>query len=236
MIRQEIPSTTEDGADYVNALAIAENAHGRALDSLGRKPNAVERYRRATALLPDFVDAQLNLAEALLDLKGFDWAEHAEAAIRQALRSDPASRRAEYLYGRLCADGAVGALRRGKSSIWKRAGDYSQALLLRARLLAEQGKDRDGALALLEQAVTARPARQLPAARVCGVCAQSRSGRPRDAWTCSSARGGRAASVAKEGLTKQLSRLAARELVTEIDEALGALDTKYVTELGTAAE
>ena len=233
LIRQEIPSATEDGADYVNALAIAENAHGRALDSLGRKPNAVERYRRATALLPDFVDAQLNLAEALLDLKGFDWSEHAEAAIRQALRSDPASRRAEYLYGRLCADDAVGRYDEAKQHL-KRAGDYSQALLLRARLLAEQDKDLDGALVLLEQAVVSRPAlnyRLLAYAEFVLHLAQDGHA-TRGMLERARERAGR---VADEGLTERFRDRGA-ELVTEIDKALGALDAKHATELETAAE
>jgi hypothetical protein len=232
-IEDATPLASEDGADYVNALAVAENAHGRALDSLGHKPNAVERYRRATALLPDFIDAQLNLAGALLNLKDFDdWSEHAEAAIRQALRSDPSSRRAEYLYGRLCADQSVARYEEAKQHL-KRAGDYSQALLLRARL-AEQDDDLDGALRLLERAAAARPKlsyRLLVYAEFVLKLAQNDRATPE---LLERARE-RAARLAKEGLTTWY-RDRGTELVAEINAALGTLDTKLPAEAKTATE
>jgi cytochrome c-type biogenesis protein CcmH/NrfG len=231
-IHQATPQSGDDAAVYANALATAENAYGRAFDLLGRKPNAVEAYRRATTLLPDFVDAHLNLAEALIDLREFGWQEQAEAAIRQALRSEPSSRRAEYLYGRLSADPSVARYEEAKQH-FERAGGYSQALFLYATLLAQQDGKLPDALAVLDRAIAANPAaghRLLAYANfVLQLAGEGRADRAR----LNRARE-YAERLAAEGYTPRFRRRG-QELVEQIDATLTRLETEPTPDAAAAA-
>jgi tetratricopeptide (TPR) repeat protein len=227
-IQGAVPASTTASAVYAGALATAETAFGRASELLGRQKDAFEAYRRATTLLPDLVDPQLNLVELLFDLKEFGWQEQAEAAIRQTLAVDPSNLRAEYLYGRLCADPSVARYEEAKEHL-TRAGSYPEALFLHAQIVAEQEGDLPGALKLLDRAIALAPA---PGHRLLSyvnfVLQLAREGRAdRDLLLRARERANR---LATDGITGRFRRRGA-ELREELDAAL-AKDEHLTAERG----
>jgi tetratricopeptide (TPR) repeat protein len=225
-IQDSVPATTRSGAVYASALATAENAFGRASYLLGRQKDAFEAYRRAATLLPDLVDAQLNLVELFLGLKDVGWQAQAEAAICQVLRVDPSNEQAEYLYGRLCADPSVARYKAAEEHL-TRAGNSPEALFLHAQILAEQDDDLSAALALLDRAIALAPA---PGHRLLGyvnfVLELAKKG-DADRELLLKARE-RADRLATDGISPRFRRRGV-ELIAELDEALNPLQIDSVT-------
>ena len=225
-IQDSVPATTRSRAVYASALATAENAFGRASNLLGRQKDALEAYRRAATLLPDLVDAQLNLVELLLGLKELGWQAQAEAAICQVLRVDPSNERAEYLYGRLCADPSVARYKEAEEHL-TRAGSSPEALFLHAQILAEQDDDLPAALALLDRAIALAPA---PGHRLLGyvnfVLELAKKG-DADRELLLKARE-RADRLATDGISSRFRRRGV-ELIAELDEALNPVQIDSVT-------
>lgn len=213
------PEAAQMPSAYASAHATAENAFGRASFLLGRHTLALDAYRRATTVLPDFVDAHLNLAEALLSGVESRWQERAEATLQQALRIDPANARAEYLYGRLCAEESVARFEEAKQHL-ARAGSYPQALFLQAEILAEHDHDLATAVALLDRAIALAPA---PGHRLLSyvnlVLQLAKEGKA-DREQLDRARE-RAQRLARDGVTERFRRRGT-ELLAQIEAAIGA--------------
>jgi tetratricopeptide (TPR) repeat protein len=85
-------------AESAEAVASPElqNNRGLALFHLGRLDEAVEGFRTALSLMPDFAIAESNLGLALLNLKRF---EEAIAPLQRSLQHDPALVEANYNLG-----------------------------------------------------------------------------------------------------------------------------------------
>lgn len=142
---------------YGSAVATAENALGTALLRSSHPAEAVAAFRRAVTIHPNFVEAWLNLAEALHGSAGkLEWQREAEAALLEALRLDPTNARGEYLLARLLLHPSV-ARRTEAIQHLDGAGAYPPALFLRAELLERENRLPE-AIALLDQAIARAPA------------------------------------------------------------------------------
>ncbi len=158
---------TIDPADAVavtQALAVAENAYGRALHLLGRHSEAIEAFMRALSLAPQFTDADVNIASALLKLRkpppGWD-----ERVLRHLAGAGGEPERPQ---GALPARqaSACGSARRTRREDVERGwalGDRAVLPLLSERRWADGFDRRADAVALLEYAPAPAP-RRPPAA------------------------------------------------------------------------
>jgi len=107
---------------YTVARAVAENARGWALYRLGQRKDAIVELRDAITLMPDFVDAYLNLAELLMKAKDeldANWIQEAQDQLNQVLLLSPSSQRAHYLLGRLFSNPAIGRYQDAKDHLAK---------------------------------------------------------------------------------------------------------------------
>jgi tetratricopeptide (TPR) repeat protein len=140
---------------YVQAVAAAENAYGRALHVTGgTAEEAVEALDTAVTLAPELTDAWLNLAAVLIDRKhGFDWASRAEYALGQALELAPRSPKAHYLRGELYEKRARYA--EAKAEFSQIPGDYLAAMKLAQ--LAEREGDFKTAAKEMKRSLDLRP-------------------------------------------------------------------------------
>jgi Flp pilus assembly protein TadD len=139
---RKIPGSPEPHNDYANALREA-----------GRFPEAVEEYRQALRLKPDYMSAHNNLGTLLAELGRF---EEAERHLQEALRLKPDSPQLEVNLGMVCAD--LGryedALRHLESANEAMPGN-PQVIAQRVHVLAELGRGHEAlerirsALALL---------------------------------------------------------------------------------------
>jgi tetratricopeptide (TPR) repeat protein len=150
--------------DAADNRAVTEHNLGSALQSEGRLPEAIDRYRKAIAIKPDYVPAYSNLGAALLsrgDVAG------AIAAYQHALEIDPNFADAHFNLGNaLLHEGdaarAIGHFRSALNS----SPDSVDARTNLGVALADNGQI-DEAIAELEAAVRAAPASAV-AARALG--------------------------------------------------------------------
>jgi len=78
----------KDKSDQNSLIAIRLNNEGAALEKAGRLPEAVEKYRQASALDPEHNGVRVNLAVALLRLG--QWKEGL-ALLREAVKREPSN-------------------------------------------------------------------------------------------------------------------------------------------------
>ena len=144
---------------YTVARAVMKNAFGWALHSVGQSAKAEEELRVAISLMPDFVDAYVNLAEILLDQKGIldpNWIEEAKTKLEQALALSPSSERAHYLMGRLLMNPALGDFAQAKEHLCK-ADLIPNSYLMHAEILRAQDKDPRQAIETLNKSIARFP-------------------------------------------------------------------------------
>ncbi|CAG0965394.1 partial protein O-GlcNAc transferase, partial [Rhodocyclaceae bacterium] len=143
-----------DATKVRSDVALYHSSLGTVFQSLGRLEEALEAYRRALTLEPDYPEALSNLGLALQEA---GQQEDAVAAYRQALERRPDFAEAHYNLGN-----ALNALGRTDEAI----ASYRQALTLRPAY-AEAGNNlglvlqvrgmTDEAIAVLREALRARP-------------------------------------------------------------------------------
>jgi tetratricopeptide (TPR) repeat protein len=93
-----------DASDSLHsARATTWCAKGKIQSVLGQSADARESFARALLLVPNMVDAYLNLAASYINDhgQGEAWAHNADRALQRALVLDPTCPRARYLLGRL---------------------------------------------------------------------------------------------------------------------------------------
>ena len=101
-------------------LAVAFNALGQLRAWAGQPHEAMEAYRRAMTLLPNFVEPLLNLADLLMNVKrtlGPRWPIRAEQILLSVRALDASNARANILLGTLCTRlrSSAGSARRSNS-------------------------------------------------------------------------------------------------------------------------
>lgn len=144
---------------YTIARAVMKNAHGWALHCVGRSVEADEELREAISLMPDFVDAYVNLAEVLLDQKGNldpNWVEEAKVNLDEALARSPSSQRAHYLMGRLLMNPALQDFTQAKEHLSK-AELIPNSYLFHAQILMDQEHTAGPAIETLNKSIARFP-------------------------------------------------------------------------------
>jgi tetratricopeptide (TPR) repeat protein len=100
-----------DWQAYILSLTVALNASGRANFFQGDYRVARAKFRRAVNLMPDFVDAKVNLAGLYICYKNrvhAAWVSKSERHLNQALQRMPSNQKALYLLAKLYASPSVG--------------------------------------------------------------------------------------------------------------------------------
>jgi hypothetical protein len=129
---------------WVRSCALAQNAYGRALFYTSRPAEAVAHHQEAVDMIPDLLDAQLNLAEAVMKAKQpkQGWASRARAALDSALALAPDNQRALFLSGHVWR--ALGRNAEAKAAFEKVAENPWAAFEL-GSILASEGSFEEAA-------------------------------------------------------------------------------------------
>jgi tetratricopeptide (TPR) repeat protein len=141
------------------ARAVMKNAYGWALLRQGRSRDAVTALSDAITLMPDFVDAYLNLAEILIGGRSKvdpNWIQEAQSQLDQALLLSPSSPRAHYLSGRLLAKPAIGEFEKAKEHLLK-AELFPNSYFLYAQILKGIDGNPKGAIEALAKSIARFP-------------------------------------------------------------------------------
>jgi tetratricopeptide (TPR) repeat protein len=127
---------------YYQALAVAENALGRAIYVIGDDADdAIAAFERALSLVPDLGDAHVNLASAVLRQSPNEpgWEARVRRHLDQALELSPQDRKALYLLGKVALRLDDQTEARRWFTLAARAGD-AWAMFRLAELDHQQGK------------------------------------------------------------------------------------------------
>ena len=143
---------------YYQALAVAENAVGRATYLLdGGAEEAITAFERALSLVPELGDAHVNLATALLRRRSKErgWEVRVRRHLDEALELSPQDRKALYLLGKV----ALQLDEQEEAVRWfKRSAAQGEAwAMYRLAELHYRDDELDLALDRLQQSLTRQP-------------------------------------------------------------------------------
>lgn len=134
--RAEAASDPSLDTTIEQAHATVENARGQVLLALGDRDGARRAFEQAIVLLPDFSDAHVNLAAALMTRRRGEDVAEAERALTRALDISPRDVKARLLLGHLYA----GARRWDSAKVeFRRLPDDHSATFALGEILRREG-------------------------------------------------------------------------------------------------
>jgi tetratricopeptide (TPR) repeat protein len=160
-----------NGATYYQALAVAENARGRAIHLVQPQDGeqAVAAFERALSLAPELGDAHVNLADALLrNSPSSSDQERAAEHLERAITMSPRNAKALYLRGKLAL--AQGDRTRARKEFEGAAAEGDAWAMLGLARLAEQDGDLDAAVSWAQRSLGRAPGANVRVERLV-VCA-----------------------------------------------------------------
>ena len=150
-------------ADHAAARGLVLHGFGRYHYLHGNNPLAVKILKESTLLVPKFVDAHVNLAQAYLkgkDRVAPDWPLQVKTSLDRALTLDSTHAKARYVYAKFHFSEAARDL--PKAEQYLRDGlPHVGTLFLYAQVLEGQGKYAEAAQALDRSFAMAKPTKQI---------------------------------------------------------------------------
>jgi tetratricopeptide (TPR) repeat protein len=148
------PQDGLDWATHVQAVAVAENALGRALYLFGPPyREAIRCFETALSRAPELGDAHVNLVSALLRARSKEgsWDERIDRHLERALEISPRDRKALYLRGKAAL--AIGDTKAARSSFEEAAEQGDSWAQLRLAEMAWKEGDQQEAVSLVRRSI-----------------------------------------------------------------------------------